>query len=480
MTTNKAGTPIIGSNRQLFIDDHMIEESQAVARVLNQPSKYIGNPIMIALYPWEGAIWLYGTVWNDDDEGQFRMWYQGQAGMAIPQMGSDFSDSPWNHIGFDPTNLLYTVGYATSNDGIFWNRENLGVVEYKGSRNNNLVMTDVCFANVIKDTREQDPDRLYKSIFWQSDTPDGTNNMGEGVSVAFSPDGLHWTKYENNPVLTRSSDNHMLLGWDDLHNKYVGYFRPTLHEGNMTRRIGRSVSEDFENWTDPIDVLAPDEKDPPGTELYGMPVFKYEGLYIGLLYVYHAEPEEKQIRFYGPVDIQLAVSRDGIAWERAGDRVPFIPNGPVGSIDMGEIYAALAPVVMGEELWFYYSASTADHGDVGGASYACLAKLRRDGFVSVNAGDQSGYLVTKPFLCQGGNLAINGSAKGGDIGVTVLDESGIQYPGYSRQDCALFDGDSTKHFMSWREKLSLEELKGNNIRLKFYLRNAKLYSFWQD
>ena len=141
------------------------------------------------------------------------------------------------------------------------------------------------------------------------------------------------------------------------------------------------MSDDFEQWTDPVDVLAPDEKDPPGTELYGMPVFKYEGMYIGLLYVYHAATEEKQIRFYGPVDVQLAVSRDGIAWERAGDRVPFIPNGPPGSIDMGEIYTALAPVVMGDELWFYYSGSAADHGDIGGAGYACLAKLRVDGFV---------------------------------------------------------------------------------------------------
>ena len=439
MATSPAKTVEIGTQRQLFIDDHMIEESHGVSRVLNQPAKYVGNPVMIALYPWEGAIWLYGTVWNDPDEGRLRMWYQGQAGMAVPQMGTDFSDSPWSHIGFDPTNLLYTVGYATSDDGIFWERENLGIVEYGGSRDNNLVMTDVCFANVIKDTREQDPDRLYKSIFWQSDTPDGTNNMGEGVSAAFSPDGLHWTKYENNPVIARSSDNHMLLGWDDLHGKYVGYFRPTVHEGDMTRRIGRSVSDDFEQWTDPVDVLAPDEKDPPGTELYGMPVFKYEGMYIGLLYVYHAATEEKQIRFYGPVDVQLAVSRDGIAWERAGDRVPFIPNGPPGSIDMGEIYTALAPVVMGDELWFYYSGSAADHGDIGGAGYACLAKLRVDGFVSLDAGDETGTLVTKPFRCDGGRLAINAAARGGMVRVAVLDEEGIQYEGYSGQECALFD-----------------------------------------
>ena len=91
-------------------------------------------------------------------------------------------------------------------------------------------------------------------------------------------------------------------------------------------------------------------------------------------------------------------------------------------------------------------------------------KLRLDGFVSVDAGDDTGTLVTKPFGCDGGPLTINASAKGGMVGVAVLDEDGIQYQGYSRQECALFDGDSLGHRVTWREKLSLEELKGKNVR----------------
>ena len=94
---------------------------------------------------------------------------------------------------------------------------------------------------------------------------------------------------------------------------------------------------------------------------------------------------------------------------------------------------------MGDELWFYYSGSAADHGDIGGAGYACLAKLRVDGFVSLDAGDETGTLVTKPFRCDGGRLAINAAARGGMVGVAVLDEEGIQYEGYSGQECALFD-----------------------------------------
>ena len=467
----------IGTRKQLFLDDYLIDETRNVARTLNQPAKYVGNPVMIPLYPWEGWVELYGTVVRDPDSGQFRMWYLGQGGMGIRQMSAGGHYSPWPPDGWDGTNLLFTTCYATSADGIFWERPNLGLVEYEGSKDNNIVLSNASGANVIEDTRDPDPARLYKSLFFESRDPDGVPNMGDGVSVAFSPDGLRWTKYDGNPVITRSSDSHSLLGWDHLHGKYVSYCRPSVHEGNKTRRIGRSVSDDFENWTVPEEVIVPDDDDPPGMEFYGMPVFKYEGLYIGQLWAYQTPPEERQIRFAGSIDVQLAASRDGVAWERLGGRKPFIPNGPPGSIDQWEVMTALAPVVMGDELWFYHCATASEHGFTGRSGQICLAKLRLDGFVSVDATDEMGTLVTKPFRCEGGILRINASARGGMVGIAVLDESGIQYPGYSRPECALFDGDATGHHVTWREKLSLEELKGRTIRLKLYLRNASLYAF---
>ena len=132
---------------------------------------------------------------------------------------------------------------------------------------------------------------------------------------------------------------------------------------------------------------------------------------------------------------------------------------------------------MGDEIWFYYSVCASPHGVTGRSGPICLAKLRLDGFVSVDAGGETGSLVTKPFRCEGGPLTVNAAARGGMVGVAILDESGIQYQGYSLQECALFDGDSTGHRVTWRERLSLEELKGKDIRLKFYLRNASLYAF---
>ena len=74
----------------------VVDETVGVARNLNQPAKYVGNPIMIPLYPWEGRVTLYGTVWNDPTEGLFRMWYQGYGGMGIPSM--DYEGSPLGNL----------------------------------------------------------------------------------------------------------------------------------------------------------------------------------------------------------------------------------------------------------------------------------------------------------------------------------------------------------------------------------------------
>ena len=455
----------IAGQRQLFIDDHIVAETFRVTRGLHQPSKYAGNPIIRATDPWEEKVCVYGTVIYEPEQETYRMWYTGYGGAAGGL-------------------VQYTGCYATSKDGIFWEKPNLGLVQYAGSKDNNLFLGDAANINVIKEPRERDPERLYKILCLQSGKP--------YVSVGFSRDGVRWNMYEGNPVLTETSDTHTLLGWDENHGQYVAYIRPATRNGTNIRVIGRSVSDDFMKWTMPEVVMEPDEEDPPGLEFYGMPVFKYEGLYLGTVWAYHAYPEEPYTRMAATMDIQLAASRDGIKWERLGDRTPFIPNGPPGSIDQSQIYTIKEPLVMDDELWFYYGGWDGDHGDARSNASICLAKLRMDGFISMDADADGGTLLTKPFRCEGGRLTINAEARGGTVSVAVLDESGVEILGYRKIDCAVVDGDSIRQRVSWsgawsREAaadaplegggVSLDGLRGRTIRLRFYIRSASLYSF---
>ena len=455
----------IAGQRQLFIDDHIVEETYRVTRSLHQPTKYAGNPVIRATEPWQERINLYGTVIYEPEQETYRMWYTGYRRAAGGQ-------------------VRYTGCYATSKDGIFWEKPNLGLVEYAGSRDNNLFLGDAANIYVIKDSRDGDPERLYKILCLQIGKP--------YVSVGFSRDGVRWNMYEGNPVLTETSDTHTLLGWDENHGQYVAYIRPEMRNGTNIRVIGRSVSDDFMKWTMPEVVMEPDEEDPPGLEFYGMAVFKYEGLYLGTVWAYHAYPEEQYSRMGATLDVQLTASRDGIKWQRLGDRTPFIPNGPPGSIDRGGVYTAKEPLVVGDELWFYYGGTDGDHGTRVRSGNICLAKLRLDGFVSMDADADGGTLLTKPFRCEGGRLTINAEARGGTVSVAVLDESGVEILGYRKIDCAVVDGDSIRHCVSWsgaRHRkaaadsplegggVSLDGLRGRAIRLKLYIRSASLYSF---
>ena len=464
----------LGPQRQLFLDDALLESRDGLTRLVHQPVK-VPTPVIVGDQPWENwAVYPHGgpcVMW-DDEEKTYKMWYQAYS--VVP-----------------PQKERYFMCYATSPDGETWHKPNLGLVDFRGSKANNIVVmgnTQWALTNVIKDAHAADPARRYKCLSWDD----------KAISVAFSPDGIHWTLYSGNPVIRGTGDSHDILPYDETLGKYVGYLRPGAAAGQGKRVIGYATSDDFIHWS-PIEViLRPDALDPLGDEFYQMPVLKYHSGYVGFLWIYHNAPhwpwpsgKFDRSRLRGSeqtLDTQLTFSPDTKNFVRVGNRDTFLPVGPPGSWDQGMVTVSTV-IPHGDELWVYYSGSTAKHffedllnlkKVVDGRRWMTaigLAKLRRDGFVSLHAGTEEGHAMTRLLTVGAGRrLSLNADARGGKIEVEAVDERAEAIPGFTRAEFRPLQSDGLSQVCLWAGKADLSALAGKPVRFRFTLRHAELYS----
>ena len=480
----------IGHNKQLFIDDYIIESLDGVSKKLNQPRKYRGNPVL-PMVPkgessWEaGGLMCFTTIFFDEDEKLYRMWY------SLYEEGQVEAHA--------------VLAYATSRDGIRWQKPSLGIVNYRGTSDNNIIMDhDGLECGIYKDPHETDPAKGYKMLY-------------PNVRAAYSADGLRWTDYnEGRRVIFHAPghDSQAVPYWDEGLGKYVAIIRDRtgmikdvrkrqvtdpwarkaygklwggpkedrVPENHSLRRVGQVESEDFVHWTPMRTVVAADDDDPlHRDQFYNMQVMQYEGLRVGLMTVFSYFEDRERPRPRGAV--QLTYSRDGMNWHRGGDREVFLPmSDRPGDFDWGFVWPVQGPLVVGDEIWIYYIGWNADHqhklppGVTKFNSGIGLAKLRLDGFVSLDAGP-AGTATTKSFVFSGTKLLINADAKRGRVLVEILDETGKPISGFSKADCDALNEDKIRHTVTWQGKADLRTLTGKVIELKFYLTKAKLFTF---
>lgn len=476
------------TERALFLDDSNIEEMQNVRRVVNQPLKHPGNPILTGDKPWDAyRPQLYGTVIFDAEQKLFKMWY-----LAIPDHALSGNPSP---VVGGVRRLANTtlVGYATSEDGIHWQKPNLGVLEFNGSKENSLVnmgRDNTEGVSVLYEPQDPNPDRRYKAMFWEHtfepaegrpQPPFPGDARADGMWVSFSRDGVHWNDYEHNPAINAGSDSGQTVLFDPKLKKYVLFSRV-----NVGRRISRATSDDFIHWTNPELVFAADEKDSHGCQIYGSGFCIYEGVYLGMPWMFHEGTSQR-------IDVQLIHSKDGIHWNRTEGREPFLPNGPEGAWDSGIIFTACQPVVLEDRILIYYFGMVGDHhghpqrgwdeskkyyrGSLG------LATLRRDGWVSLDIPFVGGHVTTKlveiPSAADGKSpkLFLNTNAFTGDVQVSLLDENGSPIPGFENSEN--LHGDFLRAEVKWPGH-TLAEISGRKAKLKIHGRLAKVYSFWLE
>ena len=455
----RAAEPVpLDSQTQIFVDDQLVALKSGVTRRVHACQK-LPAPVLVPEEPWESKgidqrVYIYGTVLYDPATKQFRMWYNRGAKLL----------------------------FATSNDGINWERPKLGLVNFAGSTDNNLLPISINMPSLVFDEHETDPAKRYKMFGYLP---------GEqcGYRVAYSADGLRWQLYAKNPVFT--GNDTCTLAQDPKTGEYLAFHK--LHRslrGHSRRLVFLATSRDMQDWSESRLVMAPDEIDDRQTQaeggrfsqFYDMSAFPYAGQWLGLVthFRYTGPPKQRgpgQSGCDGPIDVQLVHSRDGRTWHRLADRSPVIPNGPY-DYDAGCILGmANAPVVVDDELWLYYTAINTTHGGFLPEKKItiALAKWRLDGLVSLEAKAEPGVVETVSLLPVGNRLIINADASGGRIAVEVLDAEGKPIPGYTQEDCVAVDGDSVRHRIQWKQHSLLPA--GRPVRLRFHLQDANLYGY---
>jgi hypothetical protein len=367
------------------------------------------------------------------------------------------------------------------------------------------------FNTIFVDPHDPDPSRKYKLFHLEFSPP--FDPAQHGVFASYSADGVHFTKVGR--VLPFFTDNPTLVHWDERIGKYVIYTRAFCYDNENQRRIGRIETDDpLKPWpykkTDndrmfmsidnvPV-VLAADAEDDPHSDMY----YNASNIYPWAQDVYlmnqahfrHFSPQRNpfvrppkpgQWEDFGMLEVQLAISRDGISWHRPS-REPYFPTGLADEWDRW--YAVMGPGIVrrGNYLYqYYYSSGRLHDSAVLRAEYQESAKQlggvgvvrqRLDGFVSADADHKGGWLTTPTITYTGNRLRLNiDTGAMGTAFVELQDAEGKPIPGFTLADCEEIGGNFIDQLVYWKGNPDLSSLAGKPVRVHIELTRAKLYAF---
>jgi len=454
MAADAAGTatprPAPKRTRFLLLDARIIETTENARLVLGKPAKSPHNPLMREDKPWEQRFDnLYANVIYDEEAQLYKCWYSpfivdySAEGMTLDQR----RNKPYR----PPRGREMAVCYATSRDGIHWQKPELGLVEFQGSKQNNIVWRGPHGTGIFRDAHDVDPARRYKALF-----------KSGGMCVAFSADGIHWGRAIACPQIAVAGDTHNNALWAPTLGRYVGITRTWGREKG--RQVARTESRDFLQWTKAAVVLEGLDRN---FQTYAMPVFFHGGVYLGLVAIHDQRADR--------VWTELTWSPDTVEWHRICPGTPLIANAREElACDWGCVYAAAYPIFQQDRILIYYGGSDGRHTSWR-QGYLCLATLRPDGFAGY-APAQPGRatrITTAALVCMGEVLRVSADVlPGGSLKVLLLD----------RQKQRLAESEPIGTTVSdapirWKDGLSLRELQGQEIRLQFKWHDAVVYSF---
>ncbi len=457
----------IDVGRQLFVDNFLVETT-TLQRTFHAAEKYSGNPILVPESEHElhrgfrpAAVPHSGGAWYDHRDRKFKMWYM----------------SGW----------YGGAALALSDDGLTWTRPDLGIVPGTNHIPDPNPEMRWGMDNVRIDWGTKNEDERFKRLHFYHAT-----DKGEGGRVHLSRDGVHWT-----PAVasTGPSGDRNTFFYNPFRKRWV--FSIKVQARDPARARARNYFEHPEflqaaQWKkdEPVFWMGADEFDPPDPlvgdppQIYDLDVAPYESLLVGIFQV-HKGPNNSiadKGKFPKMSELNLGFTRDGFHWHRPV-RTPFIAaTRKVGDWQRAYLhFTGGVMLVVGDRLYFYYSGMSGDapNGpDMYAGGSTGVAFLRRDGFASMDGNALGGELTTRKIRFSGTHLFVNVAAPRGELRAEILDAAGKPMAPFTRENSVAVSADRTKQRLEWRGGGDLATLAGKEVRLRFHLRNGRLYSFW--
>ena len=471
----------LGGRRELFVDYHLIERMKKASLRLHEP-----QPREIILRhdtPWEGPFCLYHTIVHDG--GRYLLYYRG-----------------WQ-VPSEPA--VYCV--AVSDDGIHFERPNLGRHSWQGQRQNNIILAQEPYTHTMAPFVDGRPGvpagQRFKAFARNLSEPNAEGKRTATLEGMVSADGIEWSMLGSGPLITDGLFDSQNVGfWSEAEAQYVAYYRtfsaaegmeeknrgPTTTATSL-RRIKRATSRDFLHW-EPGVVMDYRQagQQAPAEEFYinqTRPYFRAPHIYVALPARFMAnrpaisadEAARLQVhetQLTACSDACFMTTRPGDSWyERTFMEALIKPRPGAAHWSARCNYPVDGVVQTGpEEMSLYVDEHYAQP-----INQVRRYSLRLDGFASVRAPHSGGEMLTRPLVFAGSALELNyATSAAGTLRVEIRDEQGAPIPGYALRDAVDVFGNRIAGRARWKRGDDVSALAGRPVQLRFVMRDADLYS----
>jgi hypothetical protein len=453
----------IGTRRELFVDDTLIERMSNAELRLSHPERR--EVVFAGGAPWEdNTVGAYSLV---QTESAIRLYYRA----AIPDLKNE--------------GVCILAMAESTDDGKSFHRPDLGLVEFQGSKHNNILWhgADVIIPPAFLDTNPAcAPDARYK----------GLALLGwEKICASVSGDGLNWRRLGPDELRMEGTfDTINTAFWDSVAGCYRCYTRMfadpatgqpypknAIHWGIAVRAIQTSTSPDFVNWS-PVQPLQYQDGDLE-TQMYTNAVTPCPGaehIYIGFPNRFMQIRENVQGAYGdGCNDALFMCSRDGVHWTRY--REAWVrPGLDQRNWTHRNNYPIWGLIQSSDTEWSMLISEHYMQKDGTPCQFRRLS-IRPWGFASIRSGYNGGEVLTKPLIFGGNELRLNYSTSvAGCIQVEIQDPAGKPMEGFAATDMLPLLGDQLDAKIIWKQGSDLSALMGKPVRFRFVLKDADIFA----